>query len=97
VRARVEDITQKFDFVVSRAVTALPALVAWVWNSINAGGVHALPNGIICLKGGDLHDEIAEVLSHLSRFSGSVRVESISQWFPDAFFEEKKIAYIGKS
>ena len=99
VHARVENITQKFDFVVCRAVTALPVLVAWVWNKINTGGAHTLPNGIICLKGGDLHDEIAGVYSGLShsRFSVPILVEPISQWFPDAFFEEKKIAYIGKS
>jgi 16S rRNA (guanine527-N7)-methyltransferase len=98
VRARVETIAQKFDFVVSRAVTALPVLVAWVWNKINAGGAHTLPNGIICLKGGDLHDEIAGALSNLSHshFPKPVLVEPISQWFPGTFFVEKKIAYLGK-
>jgi 16S rRNA (guanine527-N7)-methyltransferase len=97
IHARVETIAQKFDFVVSRAVTALPVFVAWVWDKINAGGAHDLPNGIIYLKGGDLTAEIFDVVSRFSIAPSAVTVEPINQWFPDAFFVEKKIVYIAKS
>ncbi|MDR2359177.1 MAG: 16S rRNA (guanine(527)-N(7))-methyltransferase RsmG [Prevotellaceae bacterium] len=94
VHARVETIARKFDFVVSRAVTALPAFVGWVWDKINAGGAHSLPNGIICLKGGDLADEIAGAVSRYSIAPAAVTVAPVSQWFPAAFFAGKKIVYI---
>jgi 16S rRNA (guanine527-N7)-methyltransferase len=94
VHARVENITQKFDFVVSRAVTALPEFVAWVWDKINAGGTHSLPNGIIYLKGGDLAAEISGAICKRNISPAAVTVEPISQWFPDTFFAEKKIVYI---
>jgi 16S rRNA (guanine527-N7)-methyltransferase len=94
IHARAETLTQKFDFVVSRAVTALPAFAGWVWNRINAGGKHALPNGILYLKGGDLAAEISSTIARLSIVEAAVSVEPISQWFPDEFFAEKKIVYI---
>lgn len=97
VHARVETIPQKFDFVVSRAVTALPAFAGWVWDNIEAGGIHDVPNGIICLKGGDLADEIAGAVSLLSIAPAAVTVAPVSRWFPDVFFTEKKIVHIGKS
>jgi 16S rRNA (guanine527-N7)-methyltransferase len=96
VHTRVETIAQEFDFVVSRAVTALPAFAGWVWDKIIAGGTHALPNGIIYLKGGDLAAEISGTISRLSIAPAAITVEPISQWFPDAFFAEKKIVHIRK-
>jgi 16S rRNA (guanine527-N7)-methyltransferase len=97
VHARVETVPREFDFVVSRAVTALPAFAGWVWDKIRAGGAHELPNGIIYLKGGALSDEIAAAVSRLSITPAAVTVAPVSQWFPDAFFAEKKIVHVRKS
>jgi 16S rRNA (guanine527-N7)-methyltransferase len=94
VQARAETLPPAFDFVVSRAVTALPVLAGWVWNKINRGSRHALPNGIIYLKGGDLAAEIADAVAQLPVNAAAVTVTPISQWFPDDFFAGKKIVYI---
>jgi 16S rRNA (guanine527-N7)-methyltransferase len=87
---RVEELKQKFDFIVSRAVTDLPTFVSWVWNKINPNGNNALPNGIIYLKGGDLYDELKAV--KISK--RQIFVYDIKDFFDDAFFETKRIIYI---
>ncbi len=56
---RVETMGERFDYVVSRAVTAMPQFVGWVWNRIEKGQRGTLPNGILYLKGGDLAEELA--------------------------------------
>ncbi|MFA5817284.1 MAG: 16S rRNA (guanine(527)-N(7))-methyltransferase RsmG [Bacteroidales bacterium] len=84
---RVEEIEQKFDFVVSRAVTAFPEFVAWVGKLINPGGFNDIPNGIIYLKGGDIEDEIRQ-------FAGKVRVQEVSDFFEEECFVSKKIIYL---
>jgi 16S rRNA (guanine527-N7)-methyltransferase len=94
LQARAEHLPQRFDFVVSRAVTALPAFAQWVWPKITPGGHNALPNGIIYLKGGDLSAEITDLLLQLHLKADAVQVVPVSQWFPDTFFVEKKIVYI---
>ena len=52
---RVEQISEKFDYVVSRAVTEMPTFVKWIWGKIERGQMGSLPNGILYLKGGDLN------------------------------------------
>ena len=54
---RVETLTERFDYVVSRAVTAMPEFVGWVWKLIEPGEQGSLPNGILYLKGGDLTEK----------------------------------------
>lgn len=83
---RVEQVKEKFDFVVSRAVTTLPLLVSWVKNNINHPGNHPVPNGVICLKGGDLNDEL--------RIPYQTKVIDISNYFKEEFFETKKIVHV---
>jgi 16S rRNA (guanine527-N7)-methyltransferase len=84
---RVEEIDQKFDFVVSRAVTAFPEFVAWVRKLINPGGFNDLPNGIIYLKGGVFEDEIRQ-------FAGKARIQEVSGYFEEECFVSKKIIYL---
>ena len=56
--ARVETLPGRFDYVVSRAVTAMPEFVKWIWDKIERGQRGSLPNGILYLKGGDLAEEL---------------------------------------
>ena len=77
-QARVESLTGRFDFVLGRAVTALPALVAWVRARIKPGEGHSLPNGLLCWKGGDLTEELA-----------ALGVEPRQRFFLEAFFQDE--------
>lgn len=87
IHSRIEDEKRKFDFVVSRAVMPLPDLLRVVRKNISSEQKNALPNGIICLKGGDLAPE-------LSPFKSKVEVFSLSKYFPEPFFETKKLIYL---
>ncbi|MDR3286582.1 MAG: 16S rRNA (guanine(527)-N(7))-methyltransferase RsmG [Prevotellaceae bacterium] len=87
---RAEEMKQKFDFVVSRAVTDLPTFISWVWNKINANGKNSLPNGIIYLKGGDLREELKATKISKKQIS----VYDIQKIFDNVFFETKQIIYI---
>ncbi|MFV0346167.1 MAG: 16S rRNA (guanine(527)-N(7))-methyltransferase RsmG [Bacteroidales bacterium] len=84
-QGRVENIKDKFDFVVCRAVTAMPAIVGWMNGKIKSDN-NTLPNGIICLKGGDLSDE-------LSKYQHKIKVVDLSTYFEEEFFDTKKIVY----
>lgn len=86
-QVRVETMKEKFDFIVSRAVTAFPAFVALTRNRILKGGFNDLPNGIIYLKGGDFEEEIMD-------FRERIAVYRIPDFFEDEFFETKKIIYM---
>jgi 16S rRNA (guanine527-N7)-methyltransferase len=84
---RVEDLDEKFDFVVSRAVTAFPEFASWVKKLITPGGFNDLPNGIIYLKGGEVQGE-------LKQYGGRARIQEISAYFEEECFESKKIIYL---
>ena len=56
--SRVEQINESFDFIVSRAVTAMDQFVPWIKSKINKKSHHELKNGVLYLKGGDLTDEL---------------------------------------
>ncbi len=83
---RVETLTERFDYVVSRAVTAMPEFVGWVWSKIERGERGTLPNGILYLKGGDLAEELARTGKRWTLYE-------ISDFFDDPFFETKKVVY----
>ena len=87
VNARVESIREKFDFVVSRAVTAFPQFVDLVKKNISPKQHNALPNGIIYLKGGDFNDEI-------KRYKQIIETFGISDYFAEPFFETKKVIFL---
>lgn len=84
---RGEDEHDRFDFVVSRAVMPLPDLVKIVRKNIARDQRNALPNGILCLKGGNLQDETAP-------FRNIIQVQSLSQWFAEEWFQEKYCIYL---
>lgn len=84
---RGEDEKGKFDFVVSRAVMPLPDLVKIVTKNISKKQNNALPNGIICLKGGNLDTELRPY-RHLAE------VTPVSNWFKEDWFKEKNIIYL---
>jgi 16S rRNA (guanine527-N7)-methyltransferase len=86
--ARVEEVKGQFDFVVSRAVAPLADLLNWTKGKFSGAQKNALPNGLICLKGGDLKEEIKAISS-----SHIVEQYSISDTFQLEFFETKKIVY----
>ena len=86
---RVETLAERYDYVVSRAVTAMPEFVGWVWNRIERGQRGSLPNGILYLKGGDLAEELA--LTGKKWY-----VYDIPRFFEEDFFETKKVVYTPK-
>ena len=87
VHRRGEDEHDRFDFVVSRAVMPLPDLVKIVRKNISKTQRNALPNGIICLKGGDLQAETRP-------FHKIVELTDISQFFHEEWFKEKHVIYL---
>lgn len=87
VHLRGEDEKGKYDFVVSRAVMPLPDLVKIVRKNISKVQQNALPNGVICLKGGDLQAETQP-------FRRIVESMSLSQWFSEEWFKEKNVIYL---
>lgn len=93
VQSRVEEIKGRtFDYAVSRAVAPLNDLWRWVNSKIERGQKSdELPNGLICLKGGDLTKEIAD--TGLKRI---VQAWSVHDIFPEPSFEEKYVVYIPK-
>lgn len=84
---RVQQVKGKFDFVISRAVTNLHELVKISRKTIKKESKNGLPNGILCLKGGDLEEE-------LRPFDKDVAVFPISDFFEPAFFTTKKVVYL---
>lgn len=91
IHTRVEDIKGRmFDYAVSRAVAPLADLWRWTNRMLLKGKAgDDLPNGLICLKGGDLKKEITE--SKLN-----ARPWSVHEIFPESFFEEKFVVYVPK-
>ena len=86
---RVEQISEKFDYVVSRAVTEMPTFVKWIWGKIEKGQMGSLPNGILYLKGGDLSEELGATRLKWTEYN-------ISDIFEEEFFETKKVVYTKK-
>lgn len=84
---RAEQLDEKYDFVVSRAVTRLAEFYPWVSNRFLKKDRNAIPNGILYLKGGDLREEIQETRL-------SAEVYSLSNYFEEEFFETKHVVYM---
>ena len=87
IHSRIEDEKRKFHFVVSRAVMLLPELVRLTRKNILQDQINSIPNGVICLKGGDLSSET-------SVFKNIVDIISLSQYFQESFFQTKKLVYV---
>ncbi len=88
VNARAESLPQQFDFVVSRAVASLVDFYPWVKGKFR--------RGILYLKGGDVVEEIAEVMSRHKMARGSVHTWPVSSWLHDAYYEGKLVIHIEK-
>ncbi len=84
---RAEEEKRMFDFVVSRAVMPLPDLIKIVRKNIKKEESNALPNGLICLKGGELQHEIQSVRHQ-------VMVTNLKDFFKEEYFETKKVIYV---
>jgi 16S rRNA (guanine527-N7)-methyltransferase len=84
---RAEQLKDKYDFVVSRAVTALPAFVPWVRKNVSHKQQNAIPNGIIYLKGGNIDAEIHP-------FRKTAFVQNISDYFDEEYFKTKKLVHL---
>ena len=84
---RGEDEQGRYDFIVSRAVMPLPDLVKIVRKNISRTQRNTLPNGVICLKGGELQAE-------LQPFRHIVETNAISNWFDEEWFQEKNVVYL---
>ncbi|WP_116217433.1 MULTISPECIES: 16S rRNA (guanine(527)-N(7))-methyltransferase RsmG [unclassified Allomuricauda] len=83
---RVEDLDGQFDFIVSRAVAAMPTFVHWTKGKIKKDSAHARKNGILYLKGGDLEEELKDYKT--------VQIFDLSEYFEEDFFETKKVVYL---
>ena len=84
---RGEEEKGKYDFIVSRAVMPLPDLVKIVRKNVSKTQRNALPNGVICLKGGDLQAE-------LRPYAKIVEATDISTFFKEEWFKEKHVIYL---
>ncbi|ADY28471.1 Ribosomal RNA small subunit methyltransferase G [Cellulophaga lytica DSM 7489] len=83
---RVEDLDAKFDFIVSRAVAAMPTFVRWIKGRIKKESLHERRNGILYLKGGDLSEELKDYKT--------TEIYNLSDHFSEDFFETKKVVYL---
>lgn len=87
ISQRAETLSLKFDFVISRAVTAFPSFVSLTSKLISQKSKNTFRNGIIYLKGGDFEEEIAP-------FKEKIETFDINWFFKEPFFETKKIIYL---
>jgi len=84
---RAENIKEQFDFIVSRAVTAMPKFLNWTKGKFLKENKNSFKNGILYLKGGDLTEEMAAVKKAIQYFN-------ISDFYSEEFFETKKVVYV---
>lgn len=86
IHCRAEDVKQKFDFIVSRAVTEFPVFYNWVKGKTKKENKNSLGNGILYLKGGDLEEEFGHFFAKSVFFN-------LSDYFQEDFFQTKKVVY----
>ncbi len=87
IQERAEKINGKFDFIVSRAVSALPLFMEWVETKISKHNKNKLKNGVLYLKGGDFEKE-------LTKISFNYKIFEISDFFAEDYFKTKKVVHI---
>lgn len=85
--ARAETIKERYDFIVSRAVTQMPVFLTWVKGKSAKKNQHSVKNGVLYLKGGDLSEELANLRYPVKEFP-------ISAFFKEDFFQTKKVVYV---
>jgi len=84
---RAEQVNDKFDFIVSRAVTAFPKFVTWVRNKVAPLQKNSIPNGILYLKGGEFAGEVKS-------FGKQIIIYNLKEFFEEDFFETKKLIHL---
>ncbi len=84
---RAEVVREKFEFIISRAVTEFPVFYRWVQGKVSIKQFNDLPNGILYLKGGDLTEEFKD-------FHKRVVYTDLKEHFKEEFFETKKVVYL---
>ena len=82
-----QNVNEKFDFVVSRAVTRMPDFLKLIHKNFKQEITNELPNGVLYLKGGDLTDEMASVNYYYNEFA-------LSDYYQESFFKTKKVVYV---
>tara|TARA_B100000963_G_C22628467_1_gene673638 strand:- start:1618 stop:2247 length:630 start_codon:yes stop_codon:yes gene_type:complete len=87
VQKRAEKVKFEFDFIISRAVTYLPKFNNWIKGKFSKESFNELPNGLLCLKGGDLTEEIKKAGKPYKSFE-------LKNYFSEDFFETKKVIYL---
>jgi 16S rRNA (guanine527-N7)-methyltransferase len=87
IHERAENIKQKFDFIVSRAVTAMPVFLTWIDKKIKKENRNDIPNGVLYLKGGDLIEEMSPIKKYY-------KFHDLNKIFIEDFFETKKVVYL---
>ena len=86
MHTRAENIREKFDFAVSRAVTQLPEIISWTKGKISQENKNSIPNGLIYLRGEDNSGE-------LQGFKEELIIKKLSDYFPGEFFSTKILVY----
>lgn len=86
INDRVENVKGNFDFIVSRAVAAMPTFTHWVKGKIKKESMHERKNGILYLKGGDLSEELQDYRT--------AEIFDLSDYFKEEFFKTKKVVYL---
>lgn len=86
INARVEELQKQFDFIVSRAVAAMPTFVHWIKGKIKKESLHERRNGVLYLKGGDLSEELKEYKT--------AQIFNLSDYFTEDFYDTKSVVYL---
>jgi 16S rRNA (guanine527-N7)-methyltransferase len=87
--ARAEELKERVDFVVTRGVAPLDKLLVWSRPLLKKKHLHAIPNGLLALKGGDIQEELS--LLHPSEYT---EIYPVKAYFDEPFFEEKLVVYV---
>lgn len=85
---RVEEEKEQFDFVVSRAVAAMPTFMRWIKGRISKKSNHEIRNGVLYLKGGDLEEELKDYTT--------IEIYDLKDFYNEEFFDTKKLVYLPK-
>ena len=87
--SRAEELKERYDFVIIRAVAALPKLMSWTNRLIRTKEQNAIPNGLIALKGGNIDEELKPL-----KKKAYYEVKPLSDYFEEDFFKEKYLVYV---
>ena len=84
--SRAENLNQKYDFLVTRAVAKMPKIIEWSKGNFNPISINDISNGIIALKGGDVTEELLGIEQK--------KIVDIKNFFDNHYFIDKKIVYV---